>query len=83
MPKESIVQIRMDSDIKKDVEELYRKMGTSFAEFLLYRVSRKKAFLLFQDTMKTEKLYLQEAIFQHMLLKIVETRKRMRLLMQW
>ena len=32
MAKESVVQIRIDSDVKKDVEELYRKMGTSFSE---------------------------------------------------
>ena len=32
MAKESIVQIRMDSNVKEAVEVLYRSMGTSFAE---------------------------------------------------
>ena len=32
MSMDSIVQIRMDNDMKTEVEELYRNMGTSFAE---------------------------------------------------
>ncbi|GEM_PF-2906880 len=32
MPAESIVQIEMDTKLKEEVEELYRSMGTSFAE---------------------------------------------------
>ncbi|MBR0233266.1 MAG: type II toxin-antitoxin system RelB/DinJ family antitoxin [Synergistaceae bacterium] len=32
MSKETIVQISMDADLKEQVEELYRSMGTSFAE---------------------------------------------------
>ena len=32
MAKESVAQIRMDSQVKKDVEELYSNMGTSFSE---------------------------------------------------
>lgn len=32
MAKESIMQLRMDSDMKERVEALYRSMGTSFAE---------------------------------------------------
>ena len=32
MAKESIMQVRMDSEMKEQVELLYRRMGTSFAE---------------------------------------------------
>lgn len=32
MAKESTMQLRMDSDMKEQVEALYRSMGTSFAE---------------------------------------------------
>lgn len=32
MAMDSTMQIRMDSDLKADVEALYRSMGTSFAE---------------------------------------------------
>lgn len=32
MAKESTVQLRMDSDMKEQVESLYRSLGTSFAE---------------------------------------------------
>lgn len=32
MSKEAIVQIRMDASIKETVEELYKDLGTSFAE---------------------------------------------------
>ena len=32
MAKEAIFQIRMDTDTKEEVENVYRKLGTSFAE---------------------------------------------------
>jgi DNA-damage-inducible protein J len=32
MAKESTMQLRMDSDMKEQVESLYRSLGTSFAE---------------------------------------------------
>jgi addiction module RelB/DinJ family antitoxin len=32
MPKEAIVQIRMDNETKEAVEKLYRDLDTSFAE---------------------------------------------------
>ena len=32
MAKESTMQLRMDSEMKEQVEALYRSMGTSFAE---------------------------------------------------
>lgn len=32
MAKQAIVQIRMDADTREKVEELYRNLGTSFAE---------------------------------------------------
>lgn len=32
MAKQAVYQVRMDEDIKEQVEELYRNMGTTFAE---------------------------------------------------
>lgn len=32
MPKEAVYQVRMDADIKEQVEKLYQSLGTSFAE---------------------------------------------------
>ena len=32
MAKNAVYQIRMDAEIKNQVEELYRNLGTSFAE---------------------------------------------------
>lgn len=32
MAKDALVQIRMDSKLKEDVESLYRDLGTSFTE---------------------------------------------------
>ncbi len=32
MAKESVLQIRIDSDLKEAAEELYREMGTSLSE---------------------------------------------------
>lgn len=32
MAKEAMLQIKIDSDLKEQVESLYEKMGTSFAE---------------------------------------------------
>jgi addiction module RelB/DinJ family antitoxin len=32
MAKEATLQVRMDAELKEQVEELYRDMGTSFAE---------------------------------------------------
>lgn len=32
MVKKAVLQVRMDEELKKEVEELYKNMGTSFAE---------------------------------------------------
>ncbi len=32
MAKEATLQVRMDADLKEKVEELYKSLGTSFAE---------------------------------------------------
>ena len=32
MAKKAVLQVRMDEDLKKEVEELYQDMGTSFSE---------------------------------------------------
>lgn len=32
MAKQAILQVRMDSELKEQVESLYRQLGTSFAE---------------------------------------------------
>ena len=43
MAKNAIVQIRMDEDLKNQVEELYKSMGTSFAEAV--RIFAKQSLL--------------------------------------
>lgn len=32
MAKEATLQVRMDADLKEQVETLYKRLGTSFAE---------------------------------------------------
>ena len=32
MAKEAVLQVRMDADLKRSADELYKSMGTSFAE---------------------------------------------------
>ena len=32
MAKQAVYQVRMDEEIKENVEDLYRKLGTTFAE---------------------------------------------------
>lgn len=32
MPKEAVYQVRMDAETKEQVEQLYQRMGSSFAE---------------------------------------------------
>ena len=32
MAKEAVIQVRIDTDLKEQVEDLYRRLGTSFAE---------------------------------------------------
>jgi DNA-damage-inducible protein J len=40
MAKESTMQLRMDSEMKEQVEALYRSMGTSFAEAIRIFVAK-------------------------------------------
>ncbi len=44
MAKESTMQLRMDSEMKEQVEALYRSMGTSFAEAI--RIFAAKSLLV-------------------------------------
>ena len=44
MAKEASVQVRMDSEMKEQVEALYRRMGTSFAEAI--RIFAAKSLLV-------------------------------------
>jgi DNA-damage-inducible protein J len=44
MAKESTMQLRMDSEMKEQVEALYRRMGTSFAEAI--RIFAAKSLLV-------------------------------------
>lgn len=55
MPMDATVQIRMDSQTKLQVEELYRSLGTSFAEAvrMFAQQSLKTGGLPFQPTLKT------------------------------
>ena len=32
MSKEAVIQVRIEADLKEQVEDLYRRLGTSFAE---------------------------------------------------
>lgn len=41
MAKTSVLQVRMDEELKKEVEDLYENMGTSFAEAV--RIFAKKS----------------------------------------
>lgn len=43
MAKEATLQVRMDADLKEQVEALYRSMGTSFAEAV--RIFAKQSIL--------------------------------------
>ena len=55
MSMDSTLQVRMDSQVKADVEELYRSLGTSFAEAV--RMFAQQSLLVggmpFQPTLKT------------------------------
>lgn len=55
MAMDSTMQIRMDSDLKAEVEALYRGMGTSFAEAV--RMFARQSLLVggmpFRPTLKT------------------------------
>ena len=55
MAMDSTMQIRMDSDLKSEVEALYRGMGTSFAEAV--RMFARQSLLVggmpFRPTLKT------------------------------
>lgn len=55
MSMDSTLQVRMDSQVKANVEELYRNLGTSFAEAV--RIFAKQSLLSggmpFQPTLKT------------------------------
>ena len=44
MAKEASMQVRMDSEMKEQVEALYRRMGTSFAEAI--RIFAAKSLLV-------------------------------------
>lgn len=54
MSMDSTLQVRMDSQVKADVEELYRSLGTSFAEAV--RMFAQQSLLVggmpFQPTLK-------------------------------
>lgn len=55
MAMDSTMQIRMNSDLKAQVEELYRNLGTSFAEAvrIFAQQSLREGGMPFRPTMKT------------------------------
>ena len=54
MAKDATLQIRMNSDLKTQVEELYRSMGTSFAEAvrIFAQQSLREGGMPFRPTLK-------------------------------
>ena len=54
MAKDATLQIRMSSDLKAQVEELYRSMGTSFAEAvrIFAQQSLREGGMPFRPTLK-------------------------------
>lgn len=54
MAMDATLQIRMDSDLKNQVEELYRSMGTSFAEAvrIFAQQSLREGGMPFRPTLK-------------------------------
>ncbi len=54
MAMDATLQIRMDSDLKSQVEELYRSMGTSFAEAvrIFAQQSLREGGMPFRPTLK-------------------------------
>lgn len=68
MSMDATVQIRMDSQTKLQVEELYRSLGTSFAEAvrMFAQQSIKMGGLPFQPTLKTWDELTEEEIAQHL-----------------
>lgn len=66
MAKDSTFQVRMDSQVKAQVEELYRSLGTSFAEAIrmFARQSLSVGGLPFQPTLKTWEELSEEEIDQ-------------------
>lgn len=55
MAMDSTMQIRMNSDLKTQVEELYRNLGTSFAEAvrIFAQQSLREGGMPFRPTLKT------------------------------
>lgn len=55
MAMDAILQIRMNSELKTQVEELYRSMGTSFAEAvrIFAQQSLKEGGMPFRPSLKT------------------------------
>ena len=55
MAMESTFQVRMDSDLKSQVEALYRNLGTSFAEAvrIFAQQSLREGGMPFRPTLKT------------------------------
>lgn len=64
MAMESTLQVRMDTDLKAEVEELYRGMGTSFAEAvrIFARQSVREGKMPFTPSLKTWEEMTQEDI---------------------
>ena len=55
MAMDATLQIRMNSDLKTQVEELYRSMGTSFAEAvrIFAQQSLREGGMPFRPTLRT------------------------------
>lgn len=64
MSMDATVQIRMDKELKRQVEELYRSMGTSFAEAvrIFAQQSIREGGMPFRPGLKTWEQMSQEEI---------------------
>jgi len=84
MAKEAVLQVRMDAELKADVEALYKNLGTSFAEAVRIfarqslteagmpfkvTLNKPKAAGLLADYADSEKIKLEKGAFQRAMIK--------------
>lgn len=81
MTKKATLQVRMDADLKEKAEELYRNLGTSFAEavriFAKQSIQENKMPFAIVDKGELDELDKQKAMNQ-LLLKLQEAEKSVR-----
>ena len=80
MAMDATLQIRMSGELKAQVEELYRSLGTSFAEAvrIFAQQSLREGGMPFRPTLKTWDELTQEEIHQKLLRSQEDLGTRMR-----